>query len=248
MTTLIPPETWNTILDEVAEAVLSDTGSTARPVDALKIARRLGIPVALDAAQPERGRLKQLSGQASIFLKPEVRPERLQWAAAHELGELVAWRVFDRLSEEEDASIGLREPVANLLASRLLLPGCWFYDDVRRHHGDLLALKKIYHTASHELIACRMLDLPEPTIITIFDHGSATRRRTNGFAQAPKLQLIERHCWKEVHRTNRSVELSEQGLSVQAWPVHEPGWKREILRTTFLDCDVEGMNQETGWD
>ncbi len=250
MTTLIPQETWNAVLDEVAEEILDGAEVTTPPVDALGWANRLGIEIVFDVHQQARGRFKRLAGRPSIFLRPDDRPERLQWAAAHELGELVAWRVFDRLGEQKDESFGLREPVANLLASRILLPGRWFYDDVPRVWGDLLELKSIYSTASHELIAYRMLDLPDPGIITVFDHGQPSRRRANGFAPAPGLHPLERDCWNEVHRINRPAELREYGMTVQGWPIHEPDWKREILRTTFTenDFEMEAINQCSEWE
>jgi hypothetical protein len=96
------------------------------------------------------------------------------------------------LGEQEDESLSLREPVANLLASRILLPSRWFCVDVTRLWGDLLQLKSIHSTASHELIAYRMLDLPDAGIITVFNQGQPSRRRANGFVPAPGLHPLER--------------------------------------------------------
>lgn len=227
------PQEWTSALDEVAESLLSAAGISRPPVDALVVAERLRIPVVFDGTQLARGRQKQLAGRPTIFLKPDERPERLQWAAAHELGEVVAWEVIGRVyASDIEISPRLREDVANRLASHLLLPSPWFFDDAVRLQADLLKLKSVYRTASHELIALRLLDRSEPTIITIFDQGALTRRESNGPGRPPRLHPVERDCRNEVHRTGRPVEMHEHGLHVQGWPVHELTWQREILRTT----------------
>ena len=244
MTMTTVPETWSVAVDDVVAELLKRAQMTKPPVDALALATRLEILGAFDHTQYSRGRHKVLAGQSSIFLKPDERPERLQWAAAHELGEVIAWQVFEHLrNPDEEISPPQREDVANLFASRLMLPSQWFFDDVRRLHADILALKHFYRTASHELIAYRLLDLPEPTIITVFDHGRLTRRRSNLHERFPRLQAVERDCWSEVRRQNRPVEIHQHGLTVQGWPIHETTWKREILRTAAAcesdDFDVD---------
>ena len=230
--------TWSQALDEVAADLLAEGDWSEPPVNALALAERLGASVAIDAAQPSRGRHARLGGRPSIFLKPDERPERVQWAAAHDIGEFAAWRVFERVAVGDDEiTPRLREGVANLMASRLLLPADWFRDAVAECGGDLLRLKDRFATASHELIAWRLLDLPGEAIITVFDHGRVTRRRSNGAIRTPRLQALEQSLWQRVHAENRPHEIRQQGLHVQGWPIHEPGWKREILRTTPLGDD-----------
>ena len=74
----------------------------------------------------------------SILLRPDPRPERLQWAVAHEIGESCAYQVFERLAvDPHEAPPGSREMVSNQLAARLLLPREWFGDDARRLAWDL---------------------------------------------------------------------------------------------------------------
>ena len=36
--------------------------------------------------------------------------------------------------------------------------------------------------------------------------------------------------WQPVHRQNRPQETFDGTRIIRGWPVHEPGWKREILR------------------
>lgn len=235
------PELWTRSLDAVVAEALDEAGVAAPPVDAIAVARALGALVAIDDRLHERARHKSLRGSTSaIFLKPDPRPERMQWAAAHELGEMHAWKVFERVTipDEGEPSPRLREAVANLLASRFLLPGKWFLRDAEAVRGDVLELKSIYRTASHELIAMRLLDLPLPTVVTIFDQGRLTRRVANQAGRMPRPQPIERECRLETRRRVRPVEMSDRRLKVQGWPIDEPGWHREILRT------VPAMN----WD
>ena len=53
-------------------------------------------------------------GKGSIFIRPDPRPERLQWAVAHEIGESRAADVFRRLGVRAvEAAAGAREMVAN---------------------------------------------------------------------------------------------------------------------------------------
>ena len=55
--------------------------------------------------------------------------------------------------------------MANNLAGRLLLPTAWFVADAAAENWDLIALKHRYATASHELIARRMLESIEPLAV-----------------------------------------------------------------------------------
>src|SRR5215207_488499 len=95
---------FSAALDGVAAGVLAQAVETAPPVDALSLARTLGLAVAWDERQAGRGRTARLSGrpgaanQGSILLRPDPRRERLQWAIAHEIGEWCAHQVFEHLS------------------------------------------------------------------------------------------------------------------------------------------------------
>ncbi len=224
------------VLEAVAEELLEEAEITTPPVDAVLIARRLRIAVAIDRSLQPRGVHKRLAGRSSIFIRPDDRPERLHWAVAHELGESAAYRVCDRLAlRDEEITNTDREQWANLLAARLMLPRQWFFNDAARLSGDILELKSIYRTSSHEAIAWRLLDLPQPTVITIFDQGHITGRRGNTGFSPPQLEIVERNCWRDVHEHRQPRTRSRDGLHVQCWPIHEPGWQREILRSTILD-------------
>lgn len=224
--------------DQVANDLLQDSDWLSPPVDAFHLAARLGYEIAFDAAQSGRGRFKRLCGRPTVLLAPDERPERLQWAAAHEIGESLTGCVFDMLDlDPEESDPGLRERTATMLATSILLPRRWFLRDAEELDGDVPSLKSTYCTASHELILGGLLRLETLTMTSVFDHGRLTRRRTNGQLPAPDLLSVEREAQALAHTTGRPVRLRAKGVSVQAWPVHEPGWKRELLRTTPLhDC------------
>lgn len=225
-------------LDAVAEEVLDQAAAVSPPIDAFRLARALGITVALDACQRGRARYVRLRGygversRATILLRPEPRQERKHWAVAHEIGEHVAHRVFGLLgTDPRETGPRAREQVANQLAGRLLLPTGWFVDHGRECGWDLIALKARYTTASHELIARRMLECPPPVIISIFDHGAVYFRRANLPGQVPRPSPSEMQCWRTVHRSGLPAECDRGPGVIRGWPVHEDGWRREILRT-----------------
>ncbi len=241
---------WADAIDELVLEVLTVSGVTEPPVDTFRVADMLGIEIARDdwlAGRAQYVRLRPysfssatdepqtLSAQPSIVLHSEPRKEREHWAIAHELGEHLSRDLFARLDiDPVSCAPDTREQLANHLAGRLLLPSQWFAEDGRACDWDLSRLKCRYATASHELISRRMLDTPRGLIITVIDHGRLTWRRTNLGPQAPRLAGVERRCWRFTHEQARYHQSASGPLLVRAWPIHEPGWKREILRT---ECD-----------
>jgi hypothetical protein len=109
--------------------------------------------------------------------------------------------------------------------------------DARQVQGDLFALKQKYITASHELIARRMLDLAEPQIVTVIDNGRIAWRESNLPGQAPPLLPIEQSCRQAAHPTGTAKMTKDFFATVQSWQIQEPNWHREILRTHLLSED-----------
>jgi hypothetical protein len=230
-------------LDRVAEEVLRNAGVLQPPVDAFAVAHTLGIAVAMDDRQGGRARYVRLSdrrsgrSRAAILLRSEPRFERQHWAIAHEIGEHVAYRVFQQWGvDPRETPPDARETVANHMAGRLLLPTDWFAVDGAARAWNLLSLKIRYQTASHELIARRMLECRPAVIISIFDNERITFRRSNLAGRVPPPSKAEIDCWCDVHRHNRPLRIDAGPGSVQGWPIHEEGWKREILRTEIDEC------------
>lgn len=238
----IPQDELSTALDACVAQMLDEADLQSPPVDALAVASRLGFVVARDERMQSRARFVRLAVHAQrgrpgmILLGSEPRRERQQWAVAHELAEATAHRVFDALGiQPQEAPAAAREQVANWMAGRLLLPCGWFAEDARRCDWDLAGLKDRYSTASHELIARRMLDFSPPVIITVFDQGRMIWRRSNLTGGVPLLSSIERELWHDVRDTCCHRQRSDGPFRVQCWPVHEPDWKREILRTEIAE-------------
>jgi hypothetical protein len=243
----IPDDEFSAALDACAAEVLWEARVTEPPVDALAVADGLGLVVACGHAVPQRARFVRLAsgdggggGQGTIVVGEAERPERRQWAVAHEIGECVAYRVFQRLGIAFNEVLpAAREHVANRLASCLLLPRRWFAVDGRDFDWDLVVLKDRYATASHELIARRMLEMRPPSVITVCDLGRVHWRRSSVAARPPAMLPEEKALWQESHATGLPAEQvldAETGLLfVRCWPIHEPGWKREILRSEIAD-------------
>ena len=129
--------------------------------------------------------------------------------------------------------------VANQLAGRLLLPTAWFTADGATCGWDLIALKARYATASHELIARRMLECRPPVVISIFDHRRLSFRRSNVPGRVPPPLPGEMECWRQVHRGCRPLRTCQGPRVIQGWPIHEEGWKREILRMEVADLEED---------
>ena len=218
-------------VDRMVLELLERGGVEKPPVDAIRLAQgTLGIVVCLDSRQSERGRAQRSAGARQIFLRPEPSEERHQWTVAHEIGRHLKSQLLERLGVEPRGGLS---PVslANLFATRLLVPTCWFRGDAPAKEYDLLELKRQYSTASHEVIAWRMLDLGDPCIMTIVDNGVLHRRRSNAVRTRRELSPAEAKCQERVNRTGESCRLREGSWTVQCWPVHREGWKREILRS-----------------
>src|SRR5882672_9509269 len=94
----LPDDQVRRILEGVAGDILAEANVGEPPVDATLLAERLGIVVARDIATEPRARFVRLGGsaprgQGTILVADDLRPERIQWAVAHEVGECAAHRV-----------------------------------------------------------------------------------------------------------------------------------------------------------
>jgi hypothetical protein len=215
-------------VDRLVDELLEKAGVTAPPVDALALAQRqLGLVLTLDKGEPKRAGRR-------VALRPEPTEEGHQWAAAHAAGEHLKPELLRRLDvpPEQGRALG-GESLANLFAYRLLAPTAWFADDARASGYELPELKERYRTAGPEVLAWRLLDLPEPCVITVVDNGHVQRRRSNAWRVRRELEAPERECQRYVNHYSRPRVVRADGWTVQGWPVHRPDWRREILRSVF---------------
>lgn len=243
---MILPAEWSEACDAIAGELHADAGVTSPPFDMFALAERLKLSVAWDAGQDGRGRMLRLNGAPAIFLRPDERPERLQWAMAHEIGETVVWRIVHRLGlEPDDLLPRQRESLASQLANRLLLPSDWWDAAVRAENQHVPRLKQRFPTASHELIAWRLLDGADAKIVTVIDNGQVSRRRANCLRSCPDASVEEQRCWETARQDGeatidriRGLFPAGIGVRCQAWAIHEPAWQREIA-VTWVDIDGE---------
>ena len=233
----MPREDVTATVDKMVEELLDAAKLTQPPVDTITLAQQhLGMIVVLDQRQPQRGRAQRTLGKKQIYLRPEPREERHQWTVAHEIGEHLKSELLARLGiEPSQARAMAGESLANLFAYRLLVPTCWFAEDAKTFAYDLLALKKRYATSSHEVLAWRFLDLPEPCVVTIIDNEHIHRRRSNAWPTKRQLQPIEEKCWKHVTQHGAPKVMRDDEWTVTGWPVHQLDWKREILRSVRME-------------
>jgi Zn-dependent peptidase ImmA (M78 family) len=229
------------VVDRMVEELLASAGVLKPPVDAIALAQgHLGMVVCLDRSQAQRGRAQRGAGRKQIFLRPEPTEERHQWTVAHEIGEHLKPALLQRLNLPPEQTRGMMgESLANLFAYRLLVPTCWLADEARGCDHDVPELKKRFRSASHEVVAWRLLDLSTPCIITIVDNEQVQRRRSNAWRITRALSDPETRCLRYVHHYSRQRLVNEQGWTVHGWPVHQSDWKREILRSV-VDEEVQG--------
>jgi hypothetical protein len=214
-----PREDVVAAIDRLVEELLSAAGVVQPPVDAVQLARKhLGIV----AGPKRRGGPEQLT------------EEQRQWAAAQKISGQLTHALLERLGTTAEEFRGLlRESLPRLFAARLLVPTGWFAEDARALDCDIAALKARYATAAHETVALRLLDLPEPCAITVFDNGHITRRRSNAWPVTRRLATAEQECQEYVSHYSRPHRVRRDGWTAHGWPVHTADWKREIVRSVW---------------
>jgi Zn-dependent peptidase ImmA (M78 family) len=243
MTSDVPWDDFASACDWIAAEILAQADIHQPPIDALAIAKRLGMTVARDDRQTGRARTVALGASSeptsAILLKRDPRHEREQWAIAHEVGEAHAEKVFQQSGIDPlTAPRQAREYIANAITSRLVLPQAMFFRDAADCNWDLFRLKEIYATASHELITRRMLDGSVSVIVSVYDQNRLSWRRTNLSGRLPKISPLEDECRRRAHQTGETIE--ENGPpAVRVWPIHEPLWKREIVRVELDELAQE---------
>ena len=209
-------------VDELVAELLAEAGVTEPPVDAVALARHLGL---------EPGGARRGKPRREILALAEPTEEQRQRDAAAELAEHLKGDLLARLGIDPDGPRPLLgQSLSRLFVEHLLVPAVWLADEARTCGGDLFELKERFATAGHELIAFRLLDLGQPSVVTVVDNERVTQRRSNAFAVGRELAPAEKACLRQVQRYSRPCGVCEDGWDVRGWPLHRADWKREVLR------------------
>jgi len=213
------------LLDTIVRELLTACGIDHPPVHPKNIADKLGLVYSEAELRGRRGQSFRRRGYQHVEVHRRDRPERKNFALAHEIMELQLKKVLDDPTQcHRRASLG---------ASFLLMPAPWFREECLRSRFDIAELKKVFSTASWEAVALRTLNFSE-AIITILDDGRVTRRKSSYPYYVPrKLSQEEREVAEQVVRTGTSRKQPFPSCEVAGYPVFEDERRRVILRTTF---------------
>jgi predicted transcriptional regulator len=223
-------------IDRLVNGLLERAGVVKPPVNALEIAENhLGIPVEIVelSEEDERGRPRPRSrpSGSGIYLSPDMTEETQQRTAADGIARALLpdiLRKLDVAPGTEDKQFSSQ--VRGLVIARLLVPNKILRAALKECRYDLLALKKLFTTATMETIALRLLDLDEACAISIVDDGIVTMRRANRFAAVKKLEPAEQACLDQVMKLDLPCRVRKGEWTVQGWPVPDRTIRRIILR------------------
>src|SRR5262245_41760058 len=126
------------VLDGLVEELLEGAGVSEPPVDAVALARHLGLEPAADRVRRGRGR--------APLLAPGEEAEQRQREAALDLAEHLKGDLFARLGLEGGPRPMLGESPTALFVGRLLVPQAWLAGEARARGYDLLELKERFST------------------------------------------------------------------------------------------------------
>jgi hypothetical protein len=219
-------------VESLVDELLKRAGVSEPPVDALALARtHLGIPVRVEAGGGRR------RGRQEIVLPEDAGPEQQQWLAAQAIGQHLCPAALERVGMDQAGGLSSASLV-NLLARQVLVPAGWLAGEARSCGYDLEELHRRYRTVSMETLAWRLLDLPEPCVITVVDNEHVQARRSNAWRVGRTLSPTEEQCQRYVHKFSRPRVVSAGGWTVLGWPLHQPDWKRELLRSVIEEDAV----------
>jgi len=220
----LPREEVLLVIDRSIDELLEEAGVACPPVDAVVLAKR--HPVLAETLEKRLSRAKATPD--------EMDPDELQWIAATVVGDDAKPIILRHLGiDPADRRPLTGESLSSLYATRLLLPEACFPGDAAECAFDLLALKDRYRTASHERIAFRLLDLPEPCVITIVDNDEVYKRKSNAWRVSKELAAAEKKCQRYVSEHRKVGEARGGKWRVQGWPVPHSMWNRVVLRSVF---------------
>jgi hypothetical protein len=206
-------------VDRLVEQVLKVAGVEAPPVDAVALALAQLGPKAPAA---RRGR-QTAAGEGTT----EVQQ---QWLAAQRLGERYKPSLLWMLGLPPEQVRRMGGPsLVRLFATGLLLPTRWFAADARALDRDIPEVARRYRTAGVQRVAWRLLDLPEPCVITLAEDDRVWHRRSNAWRVRREPEPPERECLRRVREHRGPETVHGGGWTVRGWPLDEPGGVGVVL-------------------
>jgi hypothetical protein len=211
------------------------------PVDWVDLAQSIsGIRTEVRDEATGLGR-KRAASQGKLLLGESLREESRQRLAA----QTIAHSLIPQVGEALGAETGEKLPSAwvRILVERLMVPPGWFREVWREVEGNLSKALDRFEGTPIDLVAQRLLDSPEPTVLSIVDHGALVHRASNGPRLGKTLWPLEKECLAYVANFSRARRMSQGGMTVWCWPIHKSDWKKEILRTVVSeDGDGPGLD------
>ncbi len=228
-------------IDRLVTGLMERAGVTSGPVDALVVAEHhLGLPVQFvePAEEDESGRRRPRSRPtgSGITLTTDMSDEQQQRAAAGGIAQLLMPDILRKLNVTPGAeSKQFLTHVRGLIVPRILIPGKLLRAALRDCKYDVPALKRVFTTASMEMIALRLLDLDTPCVIAVVDDGVVATRRGNHSAESRKLSDAEQTCVDRVTELDLPHRARVGEWTAWGWPVPDRPFRRILLRAVRDD-------------
>lgn len=224
------------LVDRLVAGMIERAGVTAGPVDALELAEHhLGIPVQFvePAEEDEGGRRRPRSRPAGngITLTTDMTDEQQQKAAAAGIANLLLPDILHKLGIPQGAEgKPFLAHVRGLVVPRVLIPTRLLRAALRDCKYDVPALKRVFETATMEMIALRFLDLDTPCVVAIVDDGVVAARRGNQAPAEKRLSDAERECVERVTELDLPHRARVGEWTAWGWPVPDRPFRRILLR------------------
>lgn len=169
-----------TAIESNVQKLLATVDLDKPPIDLVKIARSLGVPIRREVLPKEvSGFLYRQDGESLIVVNSKQPPKRQRFTIAHEIGHLMLDHKRDEIhvdkaflikfrSDHPSSADDLEEIQANAFAAALLMPKSMLQRDLKRYHngesmddGALMALAERYDVSIQAfLIRLNTIDLP----------------------------------------------------------------------------------------
>lgn len=211
---------------------LSDHPQSHAYINAKELAESLGFVI---VPYEKKSKGITIEGVNFIFYNEKERLERQHYSIAHEL--LERHLINENLNQLKLGKITKEElhKIANDYTRYILLPENSFEKNAMKLNYNLFSLKETFITASHELIARRLLDIGN-FIITIIDNNNIYLRKSATISIPQNLTALEKKAYELALTTNQYYyiedyldDTKQTFLKTHSYPIIEKEFKRVIL-------------------